>query len=161
MANEKSLKKFGKDKPPLSHEEAVKNGKKGAEKSIEVRKEKKEEAKENKRFADIFNIILETETKDEKIKQKIKENYPTLKPNKKNLVAMEHFARMFKKTISKTKDGVIIAKKMSDKDFLNFEEYMRNSIGEKPIDKVQQTTTNIEIKDKNIIKEIVDKIKNL
>lgn len=41
MANEKNLKKFGKDKPPLSHEEAVKNGKKGKKKSDEAKREKR------------------------------------------------------------------------------------------------------------------------
>ncbi len=41
MANEQNLKKFGKDKPPLSHEQAVENGRKGKKKSDEVKREKK------------------------------------------------------------------------------------------------------------------------
>lgn len=37
MANEQNLKKFGKDKPPLTHEQAVTIGKKGGEASGEAR----------------------------------------------------------------------------------------------------------------------------
>ena len=37
MANEQNLKRFGKEKPPLTHEEAVKNGKKGGDASGESR----------------------------------------------------------------------------------------------------------------------------
>ena len=41
MANEKNLKRFGKEKPPSSREEAVKNGRKGGKKSAEVRAQAK------------------------------------------------------------------------------------------------------------------------
>ncbi|MCM1368267.1 MAG: hypothetical protein NC184_05625 [Roseburia sp.] len=41
MPNEKNLKKYGKDKPPLSHEQAVENGKKGKKKSDEAKREKR------------------------------------------------------------------------------------------------------------------------
>ena len=37
MANEQNLKKFGKDKPPLTHEEAVKQGQAGGKASVEAR----------------------------------------------------------------------------------------------------------------------------
>ena len=37
MANEKNLKRFGKEKPILSHEEAERNGKKGGKASAEKR----------------------------------------------------------------------------------------------------------------------------
>ena len=37
MANEQNLKKFGKDKPPLTHEEAVKQGQTGGKASGEAR----------------------------------------------------------------------------------------------------------------------------
>ena len=37
MANEQNLKKFGKDKPPLTHEEAVKQGQAGGKASGEAR----------------------------------------------------------------------------------------------------------------------------
>lgn len=41
MANEQNLKKFGRDKPPLSHEQAVENGRKGKKKSDEAKREKR------------------------------------------------------------------------------------------------------------------------
>ena len=41
MANEKNLKRCGKEKPPSSREEAVKNGRKGGKKSAEVRAQAK------------------------------------------------------------------------------------------------------------------------
>lgn len=37
MANEQNLKKYGKDKPPLTHEQAVKQGKKGGQASGQAR----------------------------------------------------------------------------------------------------------------------------
>lgn len=41
MANEKNLKRYGKEKTALSREEAAKTGKKGGEKSGEARREKR------------------------------------------------------------------------------------------------------------------------
>lgn len=41
MANEQNLKKFGKDKPPLTHEEAVKQGQAGGKASGEARAQAK------------------------------------------------------------------------------------------------------------------------
>jgi hypothetical protein len=42
MGNEKTLKKFGIDKSPLSHDEAVKNGSIGGKASVEERRQVKE-----------------------------------------------------------------------------------------------------------------------
>jgi len=165
MANEKNLKPpFSKDSPECSPEIARINGRKGGLKSSKVKKQKKEEQKEKQKFADIFNIILETETKDEELKKKIKEIYPDLKPNNKNLVVIEHFTRMFKKSKEKTtkgKDGEIIITKtkgISDKDFLNFEEFLRDSVGEKPKDDFNFNPNINIIVDSKKKKELMDKI---
>lgn len=57
MANIKNLKKYGKDKPPLTHEEAVKIGKSGGEKSGVKRREIKS-------FREYAEKALSTITKD-------------------------------------------------------------------------------------------------
>ena len=57
MANEQNLKKFGKDKPPLTHEEAVKQGKTGGKASGEARAK----AKTSREIVELLDSLPVTE----------------------------------------------------------------------------------------------------
>ena len=133
----------------------------GGIKSAEVKKQ-------NKTFKDIWKIIGNTETSEEN-KEKIKKKYPDLDPNNKSLLAIETLRRMFKKDkekVKKTKEGGIIITKikgMSDKNFIKYSEYIRDTSGEKPADeqKITQKVFNIKLSKKdlkqakdNLIKEL-------
>ena len=63
MANEKNLKRFGKEKPPSSREEAVKNGRKGGKKSAEVRAQ----AKTSREIVELLDSLPVTENNNGEI----------------------------------------------------------------------------------------------
>lgn len=65
MANEQNLKKFGTDKPPLSHEEAVENGRKGGEASVEARAK----AKTAREIAEMLDALTVTGKNKEVLEQ--------------------------------------------------------------------------------------------
>ena len=69
-----NLKRFGKEKPPSSREEAERNGKKGGEKSQEVQAEKKENKKIFEPLAKMFlNLPAPAKHID-----KIKDEFPDI-----------------------------------------------------------------------------------
>jgi len=139
--------------------------KQGAKASNEIQKEKKIEEKENKKLADIFGLILQSEIKSESARSHIKSKYPDVDLNNKSLIAVETFARMFgtmkiPKTIKEkdengketTRKELLVIKTMKDSDFLNYQEYIRNTIGEKPVDEVNtnQINFNVDVSKKDL-----------
>ena len=108
-------------------------------------KESVKKKKEIKTYKDIWKIIGNTKISNEKNRAIIKKKFPELDPTNKVLMAFETFGRMFdtKKTKIKDKDGNdkdLIEKTMSNKDFIKYQEYARDTMGEKPIDKKAFTT---------------------
>jgi hypothetical protein len=110
-------------------------------------------------------------------KEEILKKFPNLKDKEidnRMLTMLTTYSRMMnaekipfidkKGNIVEDKKGKPIIKKtirMSDKNFIKYMEFWRDTIGEKPIDKVEQNNYNIEIKDKKIVNEVIRKLKSL
>lgn len=133
MANNENLKPIKKGE--LSSEEAKRRGSKGGKNSVKKRREKR-------KLKEIFSTFLEMDSPNI-IKAKVLEVFPELDDEdlsmKATLVA-------------------IMIKKVLDGDTKAFE-LMRDTIGEKPVDKVEATSRNINIvvgsdEDKKTIEDI-------
>lgn len=110
--NTENLKYFGKDKSPLSHEEAVKNGSKGGKASVDSRRK-------TKSMKEMLEYLLERE-----VVGKNGEKITTLEEINISLV-------------NQAKAGSVQAYSA-----------IRDTIGQKPIEQVEQTNLNIDAKPK-------------
>ena len=139
MANEQNLKPIQKGE--LTKEEAKKRGSNGGKKSAKVRKEKK-------LFRDIFIKLLsykiEKFTNNKELLEKLEEINPDFahKIDVKTVIS----AQVLKKAIN----GDLAAIAM-----------VRAQIGEEPTQKIENTNTNINIKDEKVINEVLNKLKDL
>lgn len=110
MANIQNLKHYGKDKAPLTHEQAVRIGRKGGIKSAEIKKERKT-------FAD---FICDELAKEIEITLKDKK----IKITKKELLSNSLVNKVIQLVRSDTTNNIDIRTL----------EFLRDTIGEKPTD---------------------------
>lgn len=121
-------------KGELSKEEAKARGSAGGKKSVEVRKQKK-------LLKDTIEMLLNSAPTPEMV---------------------QDCANKFgfnPKDLQEVVTGGLIAKAMSG-DAKAFE-VLRDTIGQKPTDKVEQVNANIEITDEKVINKVMDKLKEL
>lgn len=117
MANIQNLKHYGKDKAPLTHEQAVRIGRKGGIKSAEIKKERKT-------FAD---FICDELAKEIEITLKDKK----IKITKKELLSNSLVNKVIQLVRSDTTNNIDIRTL----------EFLRDTIGEKPTESVEHTIT--------------------
>ena len=130
----------------IDAKEALRIRKLGAEASNKVQKEKKE----LKKFSELLADTLESEIKSDKIKDLMEENFPNLPKTYKG------------QFVSSLMRKIKVASILETKDLLKLFEVIRDTVGEKPIDKqkIEQTNANFIITDEKVINKIVDKLKN-
>ena len=139
MANNENLKPFDSNQ---SREEAKKNGKKGGEKSGQVRRERAN-------FEKILTTVFEG--KPSKPLIEILKQAGIESPDKLNyLEAIIVFGAL--KTHSK-KTGL--------NALTRFLEFVRDSMGQKPTEKVEATNATITVTDEKTIESVMNKLKDL
>jgi hypothetical protein len=135
MANEQNLIPANK----LSKSEARKLGSKGGKRSGEVRQEK---AKRKKTMQEMLSIILGRKP-DAEIVESIKKQYPGINDEDINILFL-----LNNNFVSRLGKG----NNVSISEFMRALEFLRDSIGEKPVEKVESTnTTELTIKDKDLL----------
>ena len=139
MANNENLKPFDSNQ---NREEAQKNGKKGGKRSGQVRREK----------ANFKRILTEVfEGKPSKPLIDILKQAGIESPDKLNyLEAIIAFGAL--KTHSK---------RTSLNELTRFLEFSRDSIGQKPTEKVEATNATITVTDEKTIESVMNKLKDL
>lgn len=139
MANNENLKPIKKGQ--LTKEEAKRRGSNGGKKSAMVRKQKKEF---KELFIDLLSYDIENFTTNEELLEKLREINP-----------------LFAQNIDvKTVISAQVIKKAINGD-LNAISMLRDMIGEKPVEVVENTNTNINISDKKVIDAVLKKVKDL
>jgi hypothetical protein len=122
----------------LSEEERRKMASNGGKKSGEVRQEK---AKRKKTMQEMLSIILGRKP-DAEIVESIKKQYPGIKDEDINILFL-----LNNNFVSRLGKG----NNVSVPEFMRALEFLRDSIGEKPVDKLESTnTTEITLKDKDV-----------
>ena len=129
MANEQNLKPFKKGE--VSKEEAVKNGRKGGLASAKAKRDRKS-------FAQLFESILDEEAE-------VMINGEKVKLTKKDLLARDLINRAIKNQVSK--------------NTLNGLKHIQATVGESPIERVEQTNINVETKPEKMDIEKLKKIR--
>ena len=124
-------------KPCRTTAEARERGRKGGIKSAKVRKEKR-------KLKEIAEMLLDMQAPEE-IKDKIREICPDLDENE-----MTNRLAIMQRLILNALSG-------DNKAF----ELLRDQIDEKPKEVIEQTNTNINIEDEKVIKQVIDKVKDL
>lgn len=139
MANNENLKPFDSNQ---SREEAKKNGRKGGKKSGQVRRERAN-------FKNILTTVFEG--KPSKPLIEILKQAGIESPDKLNyLEAIIAFGAL--KTHSK-KTGL--------NELTRFLEFARDSMGQKPTEKVEATNATITVTDEKTIESVMNKLKDL
>ena len=129
MANEHNLIPCNKRTP----RELSEMGKKGAIASNKVQAEKKAKLKT---MQEIFEVILLKKPSEETI-NKIKEQFPELNENDINtfFVLNNNFLNKFSKDLSNDKINIT--------EYIKVLEFVRDNIGQKPIERLELSTLNI------------------
>lgn len=121
----------------LTHEEAVEYGRRGGKQSVKKKKQRKA-------FKESLEMLLQMKAPEVAIRQ-IKNQMPKIKDkdlNCQNAVLI----------------GMVLA---AIKGNVKAAEMIRDTIGEKPAEKVEATNTNINIEDEKVINEVLNKLKDL
>lgn len=133
MANEQNLKPLNE----LCKEDAKKIRSAGG-------KAKAKKAKQRKAFKESLEMLLQMKAPEIAVSQ-IKKQLPKLKEKDLNC----QNALLIGMMLAAIKGNVKAA------------EMIRDTIGEKPVEQVKNTNTNINIEDEKIINEVIDKLKDL
>ena len=121
----------------LTHEQAVEYGSRGGKQSVKKKKQRKA-------FKESLEMLLQMKAPEVAIRQ-IKNQMPKIKDkdlNCQNAVLI----------------GMVLA---AIKGNVKAAEMIRDTIGEKPAEKVEATNTNINIEDEKVISEVLNKLKDL
>lgn len=121
----------------LTHEQAVEYGSRGGKQSVKKKKQRKA-------FKESLEMLLQMKAPEVAIRQ-IKNQMPKIKDkylNCQNAVLI----------------GMVLA---AIKGNVKAAEMIRDTIGEKPAEKVEATNTNINIEDEKVINEVLNKLKDL
>lgn len=129
MANKQNLKPFKKGE--VSREQAAINGRKGGRNSAKAKKERKT-------FAQLFKTILDEEAE-------VTFNGEKIKITKKDLLARDLINKAIRNQVSNSA--------------LNGLKHIQATIGEAPIEKIEQTNYNIEAKPAKMNIEELKKIR--
>lgn len=121
----------------LTHEQAVEYGSRGGKQSVKKKKQRKA-------FKESLEMLLQMKAPEVAIRQ-IKNQMPKIKDkdlNCQNAVLI----------------GMVLA---AIKGNVKAAEMIRDTIGEAPTQKVENTNTNINIEDEKVINEVLNKLKDL
>lgn len=137
--NEQNLKPIKKGQ--LTKEEAKKRGSNGGKKSAKIRREKK---LFKELFIELLGYDIEKFTVNEELLNKLAELNPIFAKNIDVKTVMS--AQIIKKALLGDLSAIAL---------------IRQQIGEEPTQQINQTNTNIDITDKKVIDNVVNKIKEL
>lgn len=137
--NEQNLKPIKKGQ--LTKDELKKRASNGGKKSAKVRREKK---LFKELFIELLDYDIEKFTINEDLLNKLAELNPIFAKNIDVKTVMS--AQIIKKALLGDLSAIAM---------------IRQQIGEEPTQQINQTNTNINIKDEKIIKQVIDKVKDL